>query len=431
MSQPEGELRRVLSFWDLLIYGMTYMVPVAPWVIFGFLGTMSNGMPALAYLLGMGCMVFTAIGYASMAPRIPRAGSVYAYARASLGNFAGFLAGWLMLLDYILFPALTCVFAAVGLNSQFPMVPREVWVVGLVALTLLVNWFGIAVSARISATLFWLSIAAVLVFVVAAVTGLQAGKGAGAVTTNSLWASNINWTAMLSATALGVMSYLGFDGISTLTEEVRPEHRHLVGRAIIASLGLTGLLFVVQTSLLSDLAVGFKPGDLASLAYDVANSTLGPVLGAMMTWTVVLAAIVAMVPICAGVARLLFAMGRDGQLPTVLGRVHPKHGTPHVAMLLTSVVALVVALAGVDHADELSSMINFGALGGFALLHLSGLRYFGRQEAQVSMVRHRIVPAIGLLIAAALLWSLSDMALKVGIGWLVAGLVYWAAMLRG
>jgi len=187
----------------------------------------------------------------------------------------------------------------------------------------------------------------------------------------------------------------------------------------------------VQASLLSDLAVGFKPGDLASLAYDVANSTLGPGLGAMMTWTVVLAAIVAMVPICAGVARLLFAMGRDGQLPTVLGRVHPRHGTPYVAMLLTSVVALVVALAGVDHADELSSMINFGALGGFALLHLSVLRYFGRQEVQVSIVRHRIVPAIGLLIAAALLWSLSDMALKVGVGWLVAGLVYWATMLRG
>ena len=125
MSHPDGNLRPVLGFSDLLVYGMTYMVPVAPWVIFGFLHATSGGVPALAYLLGMVCMVFTAASYATMVQRVPRAGSVYAYAKVSLGPFPGFVAGWLMLLDYILFPALTCVFAAIGLHSQIPAIPRE------------------------------------------------------------------------------------------------------------------------------------------------------------------------------------------------------------------------------------------------------------------------------------------------------------------
>jgi amino acid transporter len=124
-------------------------------------------------------------------------------------------------------------------------------------------------------------------------------------------------------------------------------------------------------------------------------------------------------------------MGRDGQLPRALGRVHARHGTPHVAMILTSGTALVVALVGVNHADELSAMINFGALGGFALLHLSVLRYFGTQEPRVHFVLHRLVPAIGLFIAVALLWSLSALALAVGLAWLAAGLLYWVLRLRG
>lgn len=431
MNLPAGELRRVLKFSDLFVYGMTYMVPVAPWVIFGFLSDMSGGMSGLAYLLGMICMAFTASAYASMVPHVPKAGSVYAYARVSLGSFAGFLAGWLMLLDYILFPALTCVFGAIGLNSQISGVPREVWVIALVALSLLVNWFGIAVSARISTIFFWGSILVIAVFSVATIMALGDGKGAGHITTHSMWSAHVNWPAMLSATALGVMSYLGFDGISTLTEEVRPDHRHLVGRAILCSLVVTGVLFILQAVLLTDLGAGFKAADPASFAYDVTNSRLGPLLGALMTWTVVVAAIVAMIPICAGVARLLFAMGRDGQLPRVLGEVHPKYGTPHVAMLVTSVTALVVALFGVNHADELSSMINFGALGGFCLLHLSVIRFFGIREPRVSLIWHRVVPGIGLLISLALLASLSALALEVGFAWLCVGLVYWAVVLRG
>jgi amino acid transporter len=267
--------------------------------------------------------------------------------------------------------------------------------------------------------------------VIAAVVALNGGKGAGHVTVQSLWPAHIVWQSLLPGVALGVMSYLGFDGISTLSEEVRPEHRHLIGRAIMLSLLLTGVLFVVQASLLSDLMVGFDARDPSSLAYDVANATLGPTMGAVMTWTVVVAAIVAMVPICAGVARLMYAMGLDGQLPRILGRVHAKHGTPHVAMLLTSVIALGVALVGVEHADDLSTMINFGALGGFLLLHLSVLRFFGKREPVVRFVMHRLLPCIGLIVTAALLLSLNALALEVGAGWLAAGLLLWVVALRG
>jgi amino acid transporter len=127
----------------------------------------------------------------------------------------------------------------------------------------------------------------------------------------------------------------------------------------------------------------------------------------------------------------MYAMGLDGQLPRALGRVHARHGTPHMAMLLTSAIALAVALAGVDHADELSTMINFGALGGFLLLHLSVLRFFGGKEPKVRFVMHRLVPGVGGVVSAALLLSLNALALEVGAAWLAAGLLLWTAVLRG
>jgi amino acid transporter len=274
-SEQKGEFRRVLGYRDLLIYGMTYMVPIAPWVIFGFLDKASGQLPALAYLLGVLCMYFTARSYATMVGQLPKAGSVDTYARTSLGPVAGCLAGWLMPLDYILFPSLACVFASVSLNSQITQVPRLVWVVALVGFTLVVNWFGISVTARVAAASFWVQITALIVFMAAGVLAMRNGAGAAGCTLAPLWHRQVDGHRLLSGTALCMMSFLGFDAISTLTEEVRPGHQRLVGRAIVTSLLLIGSLFVLQTWLMSNLLVGFQVKDLASLTYDLSTARMG------------------------------------------------------------------------------------------------------------------------------------------------------------
>ena len=132
----------------MVLYGLAYIAPFAPLSTLGFVWSESNGLIVLAYALGAVCMYFTAQSYATMTETLPTAGSVYGFARHSLGAFAGFIAGWMILLDYLLIPAFVYVLIAVRMETLLPGIDRGVWIVLLVAMTTAVNWFGITVTSR-------------------------------------------------------------------------------------------------------------------------------------------------------------------------------------------------------------------------------------------------------------------------------------------
>src|SRR5439155_2906737 len=140
------ELKRSLTFTDLLVYGLIFMVPIAPFGIFGSVFQASGGMVALAYIVGAVAMAFTALSYAQMSRAFPVAGSVYAYAGRGLHPTAGFLAGWLILLDYVMVPALLYIVAGVAMNSFVGAVPVWAWVVGFIVLNTIVNYAGIEIT---------------------------------------------------------------------------------------------------------------------------------------------------------------------------------------------------------------------------------------------------------------------------------------------
>src|SRR5450755_1641751 len=121
------QLQRVLTTKDLIIYGMVFMVPIAPYSVFGFVWNDSKGMVPLAYLVGLIGMFFTALSYAAMSRAFPLAGSVYTYAQRGLNDLAGFFSGWLILLDYILVPALLYIFSAIALQGLLPRMPEWAW----------------------------------------------------------------------------------------------------------------------------------------------------------------------------------------------------------------------------------------------------------------------------------------------------------------
>ena len=150
MSEAPAALRRNLGFGALVAYGLAYIAPIAPLSTLGLVWQTSHGLIALAYLLGGLCMAFTAFSYAAMVREIRSAGSVYGFARAVLGPFAGFMAGWLILLDYLLIPAFVYVVMSVALQQLLPGVDRGVWIVALVAFTFAVNWFGVKTTASVS-----------------------------------------------------------------------------------------------------------------------------------------------------------------------------------------------------------------------------------------------------------------------------------------
>jgi len=194
---PEGgadgaRLERSLKYWDLVLYGLAYIAPFAPLGTLGFVYSESNGLIVLAYLLGGICMYFTAQSYATMTEALPTAGSVYGFARHSLGAFPGFIAGWMILLDYLLIPAFVYVLIAVALETLLPGIDRGIWIALLVAVTTGVNWFGITVTSRANFVSVALQVIILVGFVALCVLALYAGKGNGGLTLRpimSAWCS--------------------------------------------------------------------------------------------------------------------------------------------------------------------------------------------------------------------------------------------------
>jgi amino acid transporter len=425
-----AELRRSLGYWDLVLYGLAYIAPFAPLSTLGFVWSESNGLIVLAYLLGAVCMYFTAQSYATMTETLPSAGSVYGFARHSLGAFPGFIAGWMILLDYLLIPAFVYVLIAVALETLLPGIDRAVWIVLMVALTTAVNWFGITVTSRANFISVALQTIILVGFLILGVIALYAGKGNGALTLKPVFdAANFNAGKIFSATSICIMSFLGFDAVSTLAEEVEGGDRRVVGRAIIATLVLAAIFFVGVTFVLGNLLPGLAIKDEAAAVYELAAWATGPWTAVVLAWAY--AAIVGLsnaLPMQVGVARVVFAMGRDRQLPRFLARVHPRYHTPYMGMLVTASLSLAVALFMKNRLDDLASIVNFGALSGFLLLHLSVLAYFGVQRRSAAWLRHWVVPVCGIIVVLAVFSGMSALAVKVGTAWLAAGLVYGAVL---
>jgi amino acid transporter len=175
------ELKRSLRFGDLLVYGLIFMVPIAPFGIFGSVYQGSGGMVALAYLVGMVAMMFTASSYTQMSRAFPMAGSVYTYAGRGISPPIGFLAGWVIILDYVLVPALLYLVAGVAMNSLLPAIPVWLWLVAFVLLNTAVNYLGIEMTARVNKVMLVGELLVLLVFLVVGVVALAQGKGTGSV----------------------------------------------------------------------------------------------------------------------------------------------------------------------------------------------------------------------------------------------------------
>ena len=424
-------LKRSLTYWDLIAYGLAYISPITPLSTLGFVWQASNGLIVLAYLLGTVCMYFTAKSYALMTEAIPSAGSVYGFARYALGRFPGFIAGWMILLDYLLIPAFVFVLIAVAFGELVPSVARGTSILVLSAFTLGVNWFGLKVTTRVSFLAVAIQLVVVVAFVVLGLIALAHGFGAGRLTLAPVYtAATFSVGKVASATAICIMSFLGFDAISTLSEEVKDGDRRVVGRAIVTVLLLSGACFLIITFVLGNLLHGFSIKDPASAAYELAAAAIGAWSAVALAWTyTIVVGLSNALPMQAGVARVLYAMGRDRQLPHALGRVHSRYGTPYVGMLATAVISTAVALAMRNMLDELATIVNFGALSGFLLLHISVLAHFGIRLHSRQWLVHWAVPGLGIAVVLGVFSGMSALATKVGFAWLAAGIA-WGLVLR-
>ena len=425
------ELRRALSVWDLVIYGMVFMVPIAPFGVFGFVYKDAKGMVPLAYLVGLVGMFFTAMSYASMSRAFPVAGSVYSYVGRGLHEAAGFLAGWLILLDYILVPALLYIFSAVALRPLLPAVPDLVWLASFVGFNAAVNLVGIRLTARVNFCMLGLQIATLAIFVAAGLIALYRGQGAGSLTLRPIYDPAVfSLATVVGATSIAVLSFLGFDAISTLAEESLGD-RGSVARATIASLLVVGVLFMLQTWIATDLARGMRFSSPETAFYEIAGRAGGTPLRLLTSGVNILASGIAnALAAQAAVSRILYAMARDGKLPAALARVHPRYQTPYVSTLVVAGISVVIGLIFTRRVDDLTRVVNFGALSGFLLLHVAVISHFVIRGGSRAWFRHLVSPLAGFAVIGYVLYEMDSAAKIMGTVWIGAGILYLAVLTR-
>lgn len=424
------ELSRSVSTVDLLIYGLVFMVPIAPWAISGTVYNEAHGMVPLVYTIGLIAMIFTALSYAQMAKAFPLAGGVFSYVGRGLNVHLGFFAGWLMLLDYLLVPTLLYVFAAESMIGIFPNSPRWVWALLFVGINVMINLMGVSSLKLMNRIFLAMELVFIVIFFVIAVRALNGGVIPDATwSVKPLWDSSVVTPPLLAAAlSIAVLSFLGFDGISTMAEEATAGSK-APGKAMILGLILAAFFFISQTWLASMLAGPYEPfadDKMGNAFFDIVQAISGSgMVNAFFACNVLAVGIANAMAAQAATSRLLFSMSRDGHLPKFLRHINAKK-VPSNAIIFVGVISAVLVLFFVGQIGLISSMVNFGALSSFVLLHVTVMWFYLKRKGSKNYLQHLIFPAIGFLIIAYVLINAGVQAQVAGLVWLAVGVAVWA-----
>ncbi len=414
-----------------MIFGIAFVGPTAPYSMFGIATVKSAGHLPLVYLIAMVAMSFTAISYGRMAAAFPEAGSTYAYASKALHPAAGFLAGWAMTLDYILIPMLSVIFVGLTANKVWPEMPYAVWVVATAAAITAINLRGIQMTTRANYVMNAIMGASLVWFILLAIRALWMGVGEGQLVSARPFFNpqTFSFSDVMGATSLAVLSFIGFDGVTTLAEDARNPRRD-IGRATVLVCFVAGGLFVFQSYLAQMVwpdYTKFSPVETAFL--DIGKLIGGSALFYFLSFVLVVAGLASAITGQASASRLLCGMGRDRVLPhRLFGYVHPRLGTPVYSVLLMGGLHLIGAL--VLKYTEAAELVNFGAFIGFMAVNLCVIRHYGVRSREQRLF-HLILPALGFAVCAYIWGHLSRLALGLGALWMAAGFVYLLWLTRG
>jgi amino acid transporter len=397
-------------------------------------------MPALAYALGMVALLFTAASYTQMVRAFPLSGSVYNYAGRAIGAPVGFLTGWAILLDYILVPSLLYLVAGVAMNASLPQVPVWAWLVGFVALNTAVNLRGIRMTAVVTKVMIVVELAVLALFLTVGVWALAHGRGRGFSLSPLFNPHTFSWPIAFGAVSVAVLSFLGFDGIAMLVEEAKGGAAQ-IGRAMRLALILAGVLFIAQVFvaalLVPDPAGLLANGDPGGTAfYDAATVAGGQWLSRVTsTATAVSWGLADTLVAQVAVSRLLYAMARDGQLPSFLAKVSVKRSVPANATVFVALLSTGLGLWAANRPDGvgvLASLINMGALIAFLVLHLCVVVYYVLRQRSRRLWSHLISPVLGFAILTYVVINANVLAQTVGLIWLgLGGIVLTGLYLAG
>src|SRR6266853_3722002 len=423
-------LRRTLTLWDLILYGVIVIQPVAPMSVFGVLSDRAHGHVVTTLLIAMVAMLFTAFSYGRMARAYPSAGSAFTYVGQEINPAVGYITGWSMVMDYILNPMICIIWCSQQAHVFAPGVPYAVWAVFFGAVFTALNIQVIKTSARVNTLLAAGMGAVVAVFVVAAARYIFSTPHDGAAFFTRPFYDPQMWEikGVLGATSIAVLSYIGFDGISTLSEEAENPRRNILLATVLTCfvIGILSAVEVYAAQMIWPASQPFPNSDTAFV--HVAGRAWKPMFG-IIGFTLLVANFGSGMGAQIGAARLLYGMGRSNALPkSFFGMVDAKHRVPRNNVLFVGAVALIGAF--VMSYGLGAEMLNFGALIAFMGVNAAAfMRYVVRdQKWTLSFV---VPPVLGFVICFLLWLSLSTPAKIAGSIWMVAGIAFGAWKTHG
>lgn len=427
-GQPR--LRRALTLWDLVFYGIVLIQPTAPMGIYGVVSQEARGHVVTTILIGMCAMLLTAMSYGRMARAYPSAGSAFTYVGQELHPSLGYVTGWSMVMDYVLNPVICTIWCSKAAMNVLPDIPYTVWVTFFAALFTGLNLRGIKASARTNEVLGVALGVVVLLFLAAALRYvLRADPGAADLTRPFYDPATFSLPTVLTGASIACLTYIGFDGISTLSEEVENPRRNILLATVLTCL-ITGVLASLQVygaQLVWGDWKGFPDVDTAFV--HVAGKAGGPVLFLTVNMALLVANVGSGSSAHLGAARLLYGMGRSGALPRgFFAAVEPKRSIPRNNVVLVGGLAL---LGGLSMTYQLGAeMLNFGAFIAFMGVNLAAFTRYWVRGARRNAA-DLVLPLLGFLICLYLWLSLRWPAKLAGGIWLGAGVLYGAIKTRG
>jgi putrescine importer len=426
------KLRRVLGLWDLIIIGIVIIQPIAPMGIYGVISNEARGHVVTTILIAMVAMLFTAVSYGKMARAYPSAGSAYTYVGQEIRPSLGYVTGWAMVMDYILNPLICTIICSKLTQNILPFMPYWILAVGFAGAFTLLNLRGVKTSARINDVLAaGMSIVVVIffVFVIRFIWGMHE-YGPGFFTQPFYNPATFSFGGVFRGTSIAVLTYIGFDAISTFSEEVENPRRNIMLATVLVCL-ITGVL-ASREVYAAQLVWGAKPfaADKVESAFPlVARQAGGWFLFQLINFTILIANVGSGLGSQLGAARLLYGMGRSDGIPKkFFGVLEPKNQIPRNNVIFVGAIALVGAF--LINYDQGAELLNFGALLAFMGVNAAAfVRYFLRAEKKNWF--DFVSPVLGFLICLFIWRNLSSKAMLLGAVWMAVGIAYGAVKTKG
>ncbi|MBC8944601.1 MULTISPECIES: APC family permease [Xenorhabdus] len=427
------QLKRTLTLFQVVMMGLAYIQPMTIFDTFGIVSKLTDGHVATSYAIALIAILFTALSYGKLVKRFPSAGSAYTYVQKSMNPHLGFMVGWSSLLDYLLMPMINILLAKIYLQAIFPGIDPWVFVVSLAVLMTVFNLSGINVVANLNGLIVVVQIAVIVAFVGLLIHGIHSGEGAGTLfSARPFTSEEAKLIPMITGATILCFSFLGFDGITSLSEET-PNAGKVIPKAIFLTALIGGVIFIAVSYFLQlyfpDVSRFKNPNESQpEIMLYVAGALFQAIILVFSCVTVMASGMAAH----AGVARLLYVMGRDGVLPEkIFAYIHPKWRTPSINVILVGVVALS---SGFLNLVTATALINFGALVAFTFVNLAVIsQYYVRERRNNTLkdtINFLLLPLFGAATVGVLWTNLEASSMELGLIWAGIGLLYMFFLTR-